>query len=405
MPRKRQIRFLQAQTLADGTTVWHWKPSPRLRKAGWVNKKLGHDETAAIMQAMEQNRAVEEWEKGTVLAPAVAAPRVIRFRELIGRYQASERFTQLAPKSRAEYASRLRWIEAWAKDGALAVRDCDGRMVKDLRDTLVRGASKHKAAAILRVLRILMGFAKEEFLIRENPAQNIRIPEPPSRTRILTMDAIDALYAQAMKLDLPSMALAIRLAFWTLQRQGDVIQLTAMSRREIDDLDPRDRAILADPKGRVFGFRLRQNKTATWIDAPIPPVLHGEVDEALKRSQWVVGDDNNRSRAYPSFLFQRRFRKVAEAAFAAARDAGNAQLVAQLTNIQFRDLRRTGMCFYGDLGVPPNLITALSGHAVLGKKSILDTYMPGNTRSACACVAMALRRMAERDGQEKGNEG
>jgi hypothetical protein len=32
----------------------------------------------------------------------------------------------------------------------------------------------------------------------------------------------------------------------------------------------------------------------------------------------------------------------------------------------------------------------LSGHAVIGRKTILDTYMPGDTAAAIACVATGL---------------
>jgi hypothetical protein len=61
------------------------------------------------------------------------------------------------------------------------------------------------------------------------------------------------------------------------------------------------------------------------------------------------------------------------------------------------------MVYFGEQGVPIQFITAMSGHAVLGnKRTILDTYMPGNSRFAAEGMAIAWARY--RDGQRVEQE-
>jgi hypothetical protein len=409
MPKKRQIPFFFPQRLADRTIVWHWKPSARLRKAGFVNVKLGSEESAAVLRALELNAQVRAWEsdgpaalgrEGVALTRA--APRIVRFDELVRRYRASPAFTALRKSTRHEYATRLNQLETWAIDGTLAVRDIDKMMVRDLRTALVEG-SPYKAAATLRVLRLLLNWAVDESIIRDNPAMSCKIPEPPRR-KTITLDGVrEAIRAAAIAKNMLDVELCCDLGFWALQRQGDLLTLNRLAWRELDTVDPRYAAVLANARGRVMAFRLQQSKTGTWVDAPLPPFLHDRVEAAMAQSPtgWVFHHPDRPAEAMPGWMLQRRFREARDAAIETATAAEDAALVDQLTACQFRDLRRTGMSFYSNMGALVPWITALSGHSVTGHKTILDTYMPGNTEGAVACVATGLIGMAARAKREK----
>jgi hypothetical protein len=202
--------------------------------------------------------------------------------------------------------------------------------------------------------------------------------------------------AVALALGLDFVALAIDLAFWTLQRQADVLALSRIAWREIDvaqlDLAPRHAAELVNARGRVMGFRLQQQKTGTCIDAPLPPSLHDRTEAALRASNGVgvFVDLNHPKQQMPAWQFQRAFREAQDAAWAVAIMDGDEALATAIEACQYRDLRRTGMIAYKDAGAALPNVTALSGHAVLGRRTILDTYMPGDTAGACACVAAGI---------------
>lgn len=404
MPKKRQIPCLFSQPLASGATVWHWKPSKSLRAAGFVNVKLGTDMGAAVNRAMVLNEQVAQLRAGTPSdAEAIlrrAVPRLVRFPELTDSFRKSDDFTGLRESTRAEYGSRLRALEHWA--GNIAVRDIDAQLVRDLRNELVKG-SPWRAAGILRVLRLLLAWAKKESIILVNPATACDIPEPPARKIRMDEPVRLAIAEAAHALGMGWLALAIDLAFWELQRQGDVRNFNRMAWRRMSGLDPRDAAVLANPRhGSAMGFRLCQQKTGTWIDAPVPPFLHDAVESAMKASNsgYVFPHPERSDEPMPDWMIQRRFREAQGAAWAVALMEGNAPLAAAIDACQFRDLRRTGMIFYKDARNETHDITALSGHYALGKKTILDVYMPGDTAGACRCVANGVRYLQERQQRE-----
>lgn len=406
MPKKRQIARLFSQPLAGGDTVYHWKPSKTLRKAGFVNVKLGYDFGTACTQANALNAQVKAFKSGASPEAVVqrTAPRVVRFAELVLRYRASDAFTTCKESTRAEYGTRLRQLEHWALDGRLAVRDIDRAMVRDLRSGLMQG-SIFRAASTLRVLRLLLQWAEDESIIKKgsNPATDSDIPETPARKTRMEAPVRAAIVAAAHALDRDWLALAVELGFWMLQRQGDIRHLNRMSWRELEGVDGRHAAQLANARGRIMAFRLCQQKTGTWIDAPMPPFLHDRVEAAMRatNSGYLFPDPAHPDQPIPNWKFQRRFLEVKEAAAAVAIMEENMALAEAIDACQFRDLRRTGMIFYKDMGAKVPDITALSGHFVIGKKTILDTYMPGDTAGACACVATGLAGVEARELRER----
>lgn len=381
---------------------WRWKPSPRLRNLGFVNVELGDGPvpkrgkpvpTAAIVAAAERiNQQIAEYERrgaGESAAPPHA--RAYRFTDLRDAYEASADFRDLRATTRSEYRLRLRQLESWADGGNLPVRLLDKAMVRDLRDGMVEGGtSPHKSAAILRVLRLLCNWAVAHDLLDTNPVSAVKIRTAPSRTVVLLERDVESAAAYARAQGWPSLALHFQLGLWTMQRQGDLLALNRMAWRELDNCDPADRAVIAGENGAVMGFRLRQSKTGAFLDIPVLPEFHAAIADAFARGQYLFPDDGQAegeaARNYPPHLLRRRGRAVLKAV-----GLGHAQL---------RDLRGSGMCMFRDFGVEDSLTTAMSGHAILGHKSILDTYMPKSTRAACAALARAQRARLARIERE-----
>lgn len=386
----RQIPFLHWQTLKDGTQVAHWKPSPALRKAGFTNEKIGtrsgpravKETRAAIARALELNEKVELWRIGKAERHAQARlPRRWRFDDLVDAYKQAEEFTGLKPKTQAEYKVRLGQLTFWAEEGRLPVASIDKAMVQDLKKALLP-VSKFKCAATLRVLRLLLNWAKGEGIIGANPADEVKIPSTPKRAIMLLESEVEAAEAAAIANGHASLALAFQIGLWSFQREADLLALTRMNWRTFDNAAPADAAVLANSRGDVKGFRLQQEKTGAWVDCPMPPWLHERIEAAFATSaanglQHLFHDDETPTRVYPDYMFQRRARKALDAAGCQGK--------------RFRDLRRSGMSMFRDLGVETAAIVTISGHAVIGTSSVLDHYLPANTRAACAALATALR--------------
>lgn len=392
------IPFLHSRKLADGRVAWHWRPSPRLRAQGWANRLLGQGDGKrppkdVVTAALELNEQVARFDAGiNPVAPAApAALKVWTFADLVTAYKASPEYADLAPSSRREYDSRLRQLAFWAKEGKLPVRSIDRAMVIDLKDGLLRGdgeaeGSKFKCAAMLRVLRLLLGWGAANGHLQGNATDKVPIPSPPSRRMLLTWR--DLLDIGALP-DADAVGLrALRIAFWSMQRREDLRQLNRMAWRELHGADPRDVPALADGKGRVMGFRLQQHKTGSWVDCPMPPFLHAEIEAAFEQSQWLFPHSLDGTLAISGDVIRRRVKPL---------------LVAGgFPDRQLRDMRRSGMSWVCDKGADRGDVFAISGHPLDGQqRTMADVYMPPNTRKACRAIAAACRTLAAEALREK----
>lgn len=394
MANQRQIPFLHWHRAADGIDIAYWKPSKRLRALGWTTRRIGDDSdrSAALTAAIELNKvALAPPETPGTAAPA--APRRLTFADLLDAYRASADYAEIKPATRREYEVRMRQLSHWALDGALHIDLITRDMVEDLKEALLAPGSdgvpgsRFKAAAMLRVLRVLLGQRAARPQLPVNPAASVGIPSTPARTVSIGEDEMEAVATAAESLGFPSVALAIRVGFWNMQRQADTLGFAKLAWRPIRECAPSDRPALAGPDGRVMGFRLNQGKTGAWVHAPMPPHLHPAIDAAFARGQWLIVDDLQPARQLPQWLLQRRVRKALDR--------------AGFAHVQYRDLRRSGMVNMGAGGADLQGITSISGHQVIGRKTILDTYMPANARAACHAMATVLRTRAANLEQEQ----
>ncbi|MAY78595.1 MAG: hypothetical protein CL802_13650 [Citromicrobium sp.] len=384
--------------MKDGRYSWHWKPSPRLRRLGWKNEALGitvtkRPSSEVIAKATAINDRVAAWEaEAAQVAGTPAPPRKWRFCDLVTAYRASPEFARIAPATRREYEVRLGQLEFWAQDGKLPIRDIDRQMVVELKDTLLAPREdgsdpRFKCAAILRVLRLLMRWGMAHSLIEADPTLLVPLPTAPARSAKLDWRAIEAIHAAHPD---DTGALALLFGFWTLQRRDDLRQLNRFQWRELHGYDPRDAPVLVDSRGRVMGFRLKQHKTGRNVDCPLPPFLHPLVDAAFDRGQWLFPHSQDPAKPISGDVIRRRAKPMLDA--------------AGFDHIQLRDMRRSGMSWLKDMGANKSDVFAISGHPLDGqKRTMADTYMPPDTRSACAAIAAAertRRMLAEREEGE-----
>lgn len=410
-----QIPFLHPSRRSPGA-VYHWKPSPRLRRAGWTNVRLGEDWDAALDKARARNREVAAWEQGNAgRAETGRAPRRLRWRDLVRRYRESDRYPENG-KSRANYDSYIALLDAWALDGELLLSDLDRPMIIDLRDALVKDKREYRTAALLRVLSVLLRFGADKGVLPLGIGDRLDIPSPPKRTRRIRRDHLPLLLEAADALGFAHVRLGIVLGFYSMQREGDLLSATGFQIRPVEDVSSDARRALAGADGKVSGLWLQQEKTGSWVAVSLAPEARAEVEGAIAagraraRAEGEVACTNlilyrNEDRACPEWRFQRDFRAVVDHAIAQATERQQHELARLLAGdparardaIQFRDLRRSGMCWLREMAVPVPLIASISGHSIEETQKILDTYMPRDSRAAAEGMALAVARQAARD--------
>jgi integrase len=259
--------------------------------------------------------------------------------DLIREYRQSITFREdLAPKTQRSYGALLNQIED--KWGHRRAMDFDKPVMFAWYQALYNGKSARMAQALIRQMSILFSHAELLGWRSEgsNPCFNLGVRTPRGRSRVASWDEIEALLLTAETLGRHAMALAIRLSLYHGQRETDVIQATrgAFQLR------------MARPWGEkeerptwVWFFRRskRKNDASLPVHAEVIPFLRAALADAgtaekprLPTDALLV--DEAVGRAYDEDLFAKRWREIRA-------KAAELEGMADITTLQFRDLRRT----------------------------------------------------------------
>lgn len=345
---KLSVRHLVSKQQKSGTVLYYWQPPKALRSAGFLPQRLAratNDPLDAAREAEALNREVDDWRRGDT------GPRIKNetLPWLIRLYKNSPEYTNLSHASRATYDSHLRRIEAWsrkAKDPPL--RSLSRKICRNYYRGLLDQLSPAGAATVMRVLSVLLAFAVDEELITTNPAAKLKIKTPNPRCAVWKPEEIEVVCRKAIEVGRPSVALAVRLAADLGQRKGDILRLTWSQYRD-------------------GAFRIRQEKTKTYIEVPASEVLKEQL-AGVKRMGPVILVNEETGRPWRGGTFGDNFATIRED--------------ADLSHLQFRDLRRTAVVRLGEAGCSVPEIAAITGHTIDGTTRIIEVYLPRNSTMA-----------------------
>jgi integrase len=318
--------------LASGAFVTYyyaWKGGPRLEGEPGSPEFL-----ASYYRARDEERP--------------EAPPVLR--TLLDAFQDSTAFTDLAPRTRADYAKHLRIIDRAYGDfpyAALEDRRTRGEFMA-WRDQLAQ-RSRRQADYSYSVLARVLSWALDRGLIAANPCRNGgRVYRAFRSERVWSAEIEAAFYAKAPA----HLHLALALALWTGQRQGDLLALT-----------------WGAYDGKVL--RLVQRKTirkkgghaGTRVIIPVGAPLKARL-EALR--------DERRPAAGEHILLTERSTPWTESGFRAS--WRKACILAGVEGVTFHDLRGTAVTRLALAGATPPEIGTVTGHSLRDVHQILDSH-------------------------------
>lgn len=305
--------------LADGSTAtyWYaWKGGPRLPG------KPGSPEFMAAYNAAVSRK---------MTAPSDT------LRAVFDGYLDSGEFDALADRSKLDYRRHLRAIEDEFGDfpiAALADRRTRGEFLA-WRDGLA-ASSRRNADYRLAVFARALSWAFNRGLTPLNPLERPGRLYRSGRRECVWTDADEAaFYAKA-----PShLHLALTLALWTGQRQGDLLRLswTAYDGETI---------------------RLRQQKTGARVAIPVGAPLRAALDGAKRRAVTVLTTETGTS--WTESGFRSSWRKACAA--------------AGVSGVTFHDLRGTAVTRLAQAGCSEAEIATITGHSLRDVGSILDAH-------------------------------
>lgn len=305
--------------LASGREVvyyYAWKGGPRLEG------KLGSPEFIASYNTAVARKASQP--TGVLLS-------------LLQGFQASSDFTELRPRTRADYVQQIKLIERDFGDFPLsALLDRRTRAVfLEWRDKIAT-RSRRQADYAFQVLARVLSWARGRGLIAVNPCERSgRLYGGTRADKIWTADD----EAAFLRVAPAHLHLALILALWTGQRQGDLLRLPWSSY-----------------DGKTI--RLRQNKTGARVVIPAGAPLKAALDSAPRRSPVIL--TNSSGMPWTADGFRSSWRKACA--------------TAGVTGVTFNDLRGTAVTRLALAECTEAEIATITGHSLRDVRSILDAH-------------------------------
>ena len=410
-----RIPCLVAKTNKAGITSWYWQPSATLARANWKPLSLGKDRAAAMLAAEARNAEIQAWKMGhgrpEDIKPKVQGGTVSALvdryrREVVNGKNPATGKARIKPKTAETYEIALRRIEAWA--GKHPVAYVTPARVRALRDATAKpaddgGIGHASAFNLLKTLRQLFAFAERSDIIPPgaNPARSFELGAPDPRRHVWEAEDEGCFIAAAYAMGLPGMALAMELALYTAQREGDLIAFNEHQLQPIDLHDATVRARFAGPDGKVMAWVMHQAKTSTTasmtaMEIPLDPQLRAKVETAIrtnrardraatpKRLLTHVLVDDRTGLPWTKRAFIQAWRDVITHAIKATGRAHMKDLV-------WHDLRRTRVVRLRRRGMIPAMIASITGHSLQSINMMLKVYGPVDPTMTAAALASTMQ--------------
>ncbi|MBO3760022.1 tyrosine-type recombinase/integrase [Ciceribacter sp. L1K22] len=269
---------------------------------------------------------------------------------LVCEFKASVEFASRSKSTKREYLRYLDLILDAFGDWTFArLQDPTNRAeFKAWRDTM--SSTPRKADYAWTTLARVLSFAKDRGRITVNVCERGGRLYRPDRSELVWKDQdLRSFHLVAS----PKLRLAMQLAFWTGQRQGDLLKIR-----------------WSDYDGRVLRFR--QKKTGARVVVPASAKLKQVLDSEPRVATTIL--TGVRGNTWTSDGFRTEWRK-------ACKKAG-------IEGLTFHDLRGTAVTRLALSGCSTSQIAAITGHSLKDVESILDAhYLGGKIELAKQAVA------------------
>jgi len=323
------------KTLADGRAVTYyyaWKGGPRLLGSP------GSPEFVAAYNEAARHRS---------------APPVGSLLSIMRAYQESGEFLNLSPRTRADYVKQIKKIEHEFGDfplSALSDRRTPGEFLA-WRDRLAIN-SKRQADYAYSVLALIFSWAFNRGLVQLSPCEKSGRLYRGNRCDKIWTDADEEAFIRTAP---EQLRLALLLALWTGQRQGDLLRL----------------AWSAYDGARI---RLTQGKTGVRIVVPAGAPLKQALDATRRQSPIILVNIDGKPWTPDGFRAS----------------WGKACKKAGIEGVTFHDLRGTAVTRLALAGATEAEIATITGHSLRDVKTILDSHY---LRRDPALAESAIRKL------------
>ena len=351
--------FIERIRGKDKIAEYFWQAKPSVAEKYQIPrfKALGRDRSEALV----------EWEKldkqlslniSTIKEKGFLIPKKNiekdTLRNISELYFKHRKFLSLAETTKKDYIKYINKINEIFGDDKISLFTrsiCEKFYVKMKEDKGIRTAQHY-----INALRVIWNSAKDHDIIQgENPCSNMKIERNKSREQVWTKEEFNIFCQIALKKGYKGLFVAMNIAYYTSQRQTDILNLKWSQ---------------IDENFNVLSFV--QSKTGAKIKIPLDklPVLKEILINLEKKNEYIIIDEiDDKHYINRIRLFLDRFDAIKE--------------ISKIRNeLWFRDLRRTSILALDEAGCTDSEIASISGHSRISILKMLDVYAPKTIKKA-----------------------
>lgn len=329
-----ELRYVTQRLNRNGTLRHYWQ------RPGHKLTRLPADPIKRFQMATRLNDAADRKETDVLIEGSIGW--------VIHKYKLKEDYTELAVGTLKYYNRYLKDIEALGRSEPF--ESITRRDVIDFVESYTGIGEDRKIVALLRKLyKVAMYYE----VVTANHSLNLDLSTPEARQVFWLPEQGDAwMKAAALHPKGDAMAVGYKILEYAAQRPNDVLKM-AWTQYNGDTI------------------QLRQQKTKKLVSVPCHRALRAVLDEARKRtmSTMIV---SHQGKAFSYGEFNRCWREISE--------------VADLEDLQARDLRRTACVRMAEAGATESQISAVTGHTIESTRQILETYIPRTEEMARGAI-------------------
>lgn len=361
-----KVKYVERRERAHGF-VWAVNPPTNVREALEIGYEQYEDRIDAVKRSEEITQAYDAYKRGIKQEVYIKENSV---QGLVAAYKRTNSWSKLSENTKRSYnqllrdAMTLRLGNSPIIFGDMFSRNVKVEHAEMLYASLCESISTHRANHVCKVLRRIWFVGLRLGNVRVNPFQKMGLKTLESRTVLWSPQDVQKFIETADANNLWSIGTLALLCYDLCQRPGDMRQLK-----------------WSDYDNGIFKFN--QEKTGTLVKIPASPRLRERLSRVVTQQQFVdkwdreieTNDDHIVLYEHTGKPYDRRmYSKVA------ARVRNLAKLSSDL---QIRDLRRTGATEMAEAGCTEDELRSVTGHQ---SRDVLSIYVRPTDKLAAAGI-------------------
>lgn len=349
-----KVKYVERRERRDGAVLWVVNPAQHLKDA--VGARYDQFELLDEANAYAQDilDAYADYKRGIKREVRAAMASVDGLFEY---YRSTKDYKELKNNSKRMYhtmiqqASLLHVGRSNVRFGEMKATSVDPELVDKLYDQVKEVKSLHRATTMCKVLRKVWFVGLRAGRVKSNPFQKMGLKKLDDRTVLWEPEQVAKFIETADEIGMQSIGTMALLCYDLCQRPGDMRQVKWNNYRN-----------------GVFTFF--QEKTNTEVNIPASPRLRERLQGLERTEDGYIVLCEATGRPYDRRLYSKWAAKV--------------RLEAGLpSDLQIRDLRRTGATEMAEAGCTEDELRSVTGHQ---SRDVLSIYVRPTTKLAASGI-------------------